>query len=192
MWWRTSIMILLSQNPSILCWTWVLVFFNTKQVMLTIFIHSKVIKGFYNHTSKWNLVISFWRIIRMWWRMLFTILWSPNPYILCWTWVLDLFQHQAGSVDHLWTFKGEERSCQRCVKGYFCDHFFGEGCCLQYFDHEIFLFYTEHGFWFFLNTKQFLRSNIPLFVVHHSLHKWSEFKPKIDIFEIFIFIWLYY
>ena len=70
--------------------------FNPKQVMLTIFGHSKVVKGVVNHASKGTFLIVFWSIIRMWWRALFTILWSQNPSILCWTWFLAIFQSQAG------------------------------------------------------------------------------------------------
>ena len=96
-------------------------FFNPKQVLLTIFVHKKVRKWVVNHTSKGTPVIIFWSRIIIWWKALFTILWSQNPSILWWTWFLDLFQPQTDAVDHLWTFKGEERSVQPDVYGCLCD-----------------------------------------------------------------------
>ena len=44
-------------------------FFNPKQVLLTIFWYSKFRKVVVDHTSQVTLVIVFWRRIRMWWRM---------------------------------------------------------------------------------------------------------------------------
>ena len=85
MWWRKIFLVLWSQNPSVLCWTVFWLFFNPKQVLLTIFGHSKVRKGGINDTSKDTFVIVFLRRIKMWWRTLFTILWSQNPSTLCWT-----------------------------------------------------------------------------------------------------------
>ena len=69
---------------------------------------------------------------------------------------------------------------------------FGGGRCLRYFDHKILLFNAEHGFWLFFNPNQVLRSKIFPLGVHHYLHNWSSFKPKIDISDIFIDILLYY
>ena len=108
-------------------------FFNPKQVLLTIFGHSKVRERVVNHASKGTFVIVFWSRIRMWWRTFFAILWSQNPSILCWTWFLAIFQSQAGPE----------------------------------------------------------KQHVPL-GLHRSLHNWSAFNPKIDIFEIFIDLWLYY
>ena len=68
----------------------------------------------------------------------------------------------------------------------------GTGRCLQYLEHKILLLYAEHVFWIYFNPKQVLRRNIVPLGVHHPLHNWSTFKPKIDIFEIFIRLWLYY
>ena len=49
-------------------------FFNPKQVLSTIFGHSKVRGEVVNQTSKGNFVIAFCSRTRMWFRTLFTIL----------------------------------------------------------------------------------------------------------------------
>ena len=69
--------------------------------------HSKVRIVMVNQTSKGTIFIFSWRRIRMWWRMLFLVLWSQNTYVLYWTWFLALFQPQSGAVHHLWQFKDE-------------------------------------------------------------------------------------
>ena len=94
--WRTSFLMLWSQNPYILCRTCFLAYFQPKQMLLSIFGHSKVGKVVVNHAFKGTIVIIFWIRIRIWWRTLFTILWSQNTSILCWTWFFDLFKTQSG------------------------------------------------------------------------------------------------
>ena len=89
--------------------------------MFTILGLSKVRKVVVHHAPKDEFVIVFLRRVIMWLRMLFTILWSQNPSILCWTWFLALFQLQAGAVDRLWPFKGEEMSGQCWFLGFLCD-----------------------------------------------------------------------
>ena len=79
----------------------------------------------------------------------------------------------------IWFYFGAEPEC-------------GGGRCLQYFDIKTLLFYAEHDFWLFFNLKQVLITNIYPLGVHHSPQNWSEFKPKIDIFDIFIYLLLYY
>ena len=69
---------------------------------------------------------------------------------------------------------------------------YGGGRCLRYFDHKILLFYSEHGFGIFFNPKQVLRrKNFPL-GVHHPYTTDMHSSLKIYIFEIFIYLWLYY
>ena len=85
---------------------WQPYYFAYWQLYLAIFGHSKVSKLMSNQTSKGAFVIVSCIIIRMWWRTFFLLILSQNPTILCLTCFLDLFQPQAGAVDHLQQFKG--------------------------------------------------------------------------------------
>ena len=85
------------------------------QLSSAVFFHSKVRKGMVDQTSKDNFLIVYCRIIRMWWRTLFLVLWSQNPSTLLWTWFLASFQPWTGAVDHLQPFKVEESSGQTYI-----------------------------------------------------------------------------
>ena len=90
-------------------------YFACCQFYSAVFWHSKVRKGRVDYTSKGNFVVFYCRIIIMWWRTLFLVLWSQKPSKLCWTFFLDIFQPQAGDVDYLQPFKCEESSGQKYV-----------------------------------------------------------------------------